>query len=348
MNYKYRHREHYRGVEIDIKANSTKSLTDKIKAKKEQIDKSFLDSKTLLKDFGEKYLRTYKKPVVTDDTYSGLKTIFDKHILVGIGNKPVGKIKPLEVQEMLNTHVYSKDYTQKIYNLTCQLFHYAYKNGLLPTDYSLDLEQPKGTPTQAGRSLTPKEEQAFLEVIVGHRAEMICRLMYYCGLRTGEARALLWRDVDLTTKIIHIRGTKTNHAERYVPIPDTFVPFLLQHRKSPFDNVCNPDKQFNQRAWRNVKRLMNIKLGCRIERNELIPPFPVQEPLRLYDLRHTYCTNLEKQKVPISIAARLMGHANIQITARIYTHATDESMELARDLINGKTGNETGKNGTNP
>lgn len=347
MNYKYRHRERYKGVDIDIKANSTKTLIEKIKAKKSKIDKSFLDSNTLFKDFGEKYLRTYKQPTVTDDTFSGLQILFYKHILNGIGNKPVGQIKPLEVQEMLNTNIYSKDYTQKIYNLTCQLFRYAYKNGLLSTDYSLDLEKPKGIPTKAGRSLTPKEEKAFFKVIEGHRAEMICKLMYYCGLRTAEARNLQWMDVDLKKNIIHIRGTKTHNADRYVPIPDVFVPFLASHKQGPFDNVCDPDKQRNEKAWRNVKRLMNIELGCKMKRNQLLEPYPVQEPLRLYDLRHTYCTNLEKQGVPISIASRLMGHANIQITAKIYTHATDESMELARDLINGNMGNETGKKRVN-
>ncbi len=335
MKYKYRHQEVYKGVSIDIKANNLNDLSDKLKRKKHKIDHNYIDENTLLKDFGTKYLETYKQPVVSDKTYSGLETVFKKHILIGLGNKPVSKIKPLDVQEMLNNNVYSVDYTQKIYNLTCQLFRYAYKNGLTATDYSLDFEKPKGVPRKAGRSLTAAEEAAFLKVIAGHRAEMICKLMYYCGLRTGEARALIWKDVDFKRNIIHIPGTKTANADRYVPIPDVFVPFLKEHKGSPFDSVCDTDKQRNEKAWRNVKRLMNIELGCKVYRNKLVPPYPLQEPLRLYDLRHTYCTNLEKQGVPISIASRLMGHANIQITAKIYTHDSDESLEKARELING-------------
>lgn len=337
MKYKYRHKEVYKGVHIDIKANTTKDLNRKITEKKEKIDKTFLDTDTLFEDFGNKYLETYKKPVVSEKTFYNLKIVFKNHILKDIGNKPVGRIKPLEIQEMLNLNIYSKDYTQKIYDLTCQLFRYAYKNGLTPADFTEDLEKPAGIPTKAGRSLTPKEEQAFFKVIVGHRAEMICKLMYYCGLRTAEARNLKWMDVDLKKNNIHVRGTKTDNADRYVPIPDVFVPFLQARKQDPFEYVCDPDKQRNEKAWRNVKRLMNIELGCRIYRNKLVPPFPIQEPLRLYDLRHTYCTNLEKQGVPISIASRLMGHANIQITSAIYTHDSDESLELARDLINGKS-----------
>ncbi|MDD6920376.1 MAG: hypothetical protein PUI85_04110 [Eubacteriales bacterium] len=37
--------------------------------------------------------------------------------------------------------------------------------------------------------------------------------------------------------------------------------------------------------------------------------------------------------MPINIAKTLMGHSNISITAKIYTHATDETIELARTLI---------------
>lgn len=336
MKYKYRHQEVYKGVSIDIKANNLNDLSDKLKRKKHKIDHNYIDENTLLKDFGTKYLETYKQPTISDKAYSGLETIFNNHILKDLDNRPVSKIRPLDVQEMLNNNVYSVDYTQKIYNLTCQLFRYAYKNGLTATDYSLDFEKPKGVPRKAGRSLTAKEERAFLKVIEGHRAEMICKLMYYCGLRTGEARNLLWKDIDLNKNVIHVQGTKTRNAVRTVPIPDVFIPFLNNHKSDPFGHVCEPDKQRNEKAWRNVKRLMNIELGCRVYRNKLMPPFPVQEPLRLYDLRHTYCTNLEKQKVPISIASRLMGHANIQITAAIYTHDSDESLEMARALINGK------------
>ena len=54
---------------------------------------------------------------------------------------------------------------------------------------------------------------------------------------------------------------------------------------------------------------------------------------RLYDIRHTYCTNLEKAGVPINIASRLMGHSDISITSKIYTHASDQAIEIARACI---------------
>lgn len=61
----------------------------------------------------------------------------------------------------------------------------------------------------------------------------------------------------------------------------------------------------------------------------------IADDLDLYDLRHTYCTDMEKKGVPINIAKYLMGHSDISVTAIIYTHADDETVEQARALIDG-------------
>ena len=47
--------------------------------------------------------------------------------------------------------------------------------------------------------------------------------------------------------------------------------------------------------------------------------------------------------VPINVAKDLMGHTDIAITSRIYTHATEKSFNNARDLIDsyhGSSGKE--------
>ena len=79
---------------------------------------------------------------------------------------------------------------------------------------------------------------------------------------------------------------------------------------------------------------MNISMGCKVYRNELIPPFPLADDFVPYDLRHTYCTNLARAGVDIRVAKKLMGHANISITADIYTHVDTKDIESAAELIN--------------
>lgn len=356
--YKYRHREVYKDVQIDVRARNTSELMEKVARKRDQIDRQFLDKDTDLKTFIDLYLDTYKKHSVSADTFAYCKSLGNT-ILNGIGNRKIAKIKPLQVQTFLNDLTDKKDsYIRKIYQMTCQIFQHAYKNGLTNTDYSAVLELPKGQRTSTGRSLTGPEREHLLRILPGHRGELFCKLMLYCGLRPGEAMALQWKNVDFSTETITVDKSfkrsgfvgepKTQAAYRTVPIPSHLIPLLKEHRSDPFDLVClNDGRPFTESArramWKSVKREMNIAMGCKVRNNKLIPPLPLDEKFDMYFLRHTYCTDLERAGVPINVARRLMGHSSIAITSRIYTHDNDESMERARDLINGSMGKEVGK-----
>lgn len=59
----------------------------------------------------------------------------------------------------------------------------------------------------------------------------------------------------------------------------------------------------------------------------------VAKDLVPYDLRHTFCTDLRKKGVPIEEAKDLMGHADISLTAKVYSHATTDSIDNARLLF---------------
>lgn len=44
---------------------------------------------------------------------------------------------------------------------------------------------------------------------------------------------------------------------------------------------------------------------------------------------NTDCTDPEASGVPINIATRLMGHSNILLTSKIYTHSSETALENA-------------------
>lgn len=349
--YKYRCREVYRDVQLDIKSNDLNDFIEKVTKKKASIDRQILDPNTKLKDFAIMYIETYKREAVSDTWYSDLKRIVENKIVPGIGNKAVGKIKPIEVQHFLNTcSQYSNSYIKKIYDLTNQIFSYAYKNGVTSTDYTLTLELPKGKKGIKGRSITDNERETLLKVLKGHRGEMFCKLMLYCGLRPGEVAALLWKDIDFENGILDVNKAKKKNGSvgypkteagiRQVPIPEQFLAELKQHKGSPFDLICTQTngqmhtETSRKKMWKNIKREMNIEMGCKVFRNQLVPPLPLADDFKMYNLRHTYCTDLEKKGVPINIARQLMGHESIEITAQIYTHKSEESLMKAKELIN--------------
>ncbi len=343
--YTHRHRETYRNVEIDIKAASSKELSDKVKKRKDQIDRGFMDDTIKLSEFGKRYLEAYKLRTVSYIHYKDLHYLLGV-IVAGIGDKPLCNVRPMDLQAYLNTLTHFSDsYIKKQYDLICQLFTHAYRNGGTPTDYTLNLIKPNGKPTGNGRSITDHERTILLQVLDGHRGELFCKIMLYCGLRPSEVQALQWCDIDLRNNVIHVSkslkadGTvgspKTKSAYRSVPIPDHLVPLIRsKESQDPFEDVFSHGLNWRRRMWDSIKREMNIAMGCRTYRNKLLPPYPLADDFTLYNLRHTYCTDLEKAGVPINIASRLMGHSSISITSKVYTHASEEALEMARDLIN--------------
>ena len=345
MAYKYRHRETYRGVKLDVRAHTSAELIRKVKDKKRAVDRDIIDGSTRLSTFGQQYLTAYKQHSVSKSAYEDLNYIL-KVIVRGLGDKPLSHYKPLHLQDYLNGLTdYSDSYIRKQYDLLCQIFHYAYRNGCTPADYSEDLTRPKGVATKNGRSLTDLERKTLLQVLNGHRGELFCKLILYCGLRPSEAQALQWKDIDSKRLTISVSKSmkrdgsigppKTPSAYRDIPIPLHLVP-LLKNRGEPFGYLFSHNLTWRRRMWDNVKREMNLAMGCNTYRNKLVPPFPLADDFTLYNLRHTYCTDLEKKGVPINIASRLMGHSNISITSKVYTHASEEALEIARRLINGQ------------
>ena len=77
--------------------------------------------------------------------------------------------------------------------------------------------------------------------------------------------------------------------------------------------------QFREHGQRNKKIII-----LSVVSDDLVP----------YCLRHTYCTDLEAAGVPINIAARLMGHSNILLTSKIYTHSSETALDNAASAIN--------------
>ena len=73
---------------------------------------------------------------------------------------------------------------------------------------------------------------------------------------------------------------------------------------------------------------MEIEHGTKTFRNTLVDPF-LPDDLTPYCYRHTYCTDLQDAGVPLVVASRLMGHSDVKITARVYTHASKDSFNDA-------------------
>lgn len=87
----------------------------------------------------------------------------------------------------------------------------------------------------------------------------------------------------------------------------------------------NPDNQITPLSSDLINRhSIAIQKRNQVKNSIIAPDF---EP---YLLRHTFCTDCQAAGVPINVAKEWMGHSDISVTAKIYTHMVDEVFEQNR------------------
>lgn len=176
------------------------------------------------------------------------------------------------------------------------------------------------------------------------------QLFEYTGMRLGEANGLQWKDVDLAAGKItpkeaqpwdgnqsYQEELKTAKAYRSIPILDKFRPTLEEEAKkhSPEDYVMSGEKNpltKSQYEWRWAIYCRPLGLSEKREKHSKIKDQPGKirtyykwtAKVTAHQFRHLYASNLFYAGVPDKVAQKLMGHADITTTRRIYQQLRDE------------------------
>lgn len=326
----------FEGKRYYVRADTEPELYRKQAEKLRELEEgtAILSPSTIVDKWADKAFDTYK---MDNSNLKEMKLRYKKYISPAIGSIPVSKVTAVQCQNILNgCSGMSFSHLDKLRQEIRFVFKSALNNGLIKKSPAEDLVLPtykKGS----RRSITDQERRHLYTVCESYKPFLLFLLMLECGCRPSEARELLGRDIDHDSKLLHIRGTKTDCSDRYVPIPDKM--YARIKNTQPFDHIVTNTlgHPYNRESYvkltHRLKRELNLSMGCRVYRNALVPPYPLADDFEPYCLRHTYCTDLCKSGIDVRTAQRLMGHATISITADIYTHVdTDQIMDAGEKL----------------
>lgn len=318
--------------ETEVAVNKAMRLKELEEGKK-------IESNMLTRDWASEWIKTYKAGACNDKTYKDYEHRLDKFILPEIGHIKLKSVKPIHLQKIMQSvSGLSQSRIDKVYQCLCQIFDKAEQNDLIQKSPARGLDKPKGT-AGTHRSITDEERTVILNVAHYHKHGLWVKIMLFCGLRTGETARIKVCHFDFEKKLLFIDGTKNKNAKRMVPIPDEILQEVKALKKDPFEYLFTNEtgraiQPHNRgRMWKAFKRAMHIEMGGKIFREAIVPPLMVADDLVPYCLRHTFCTDLQDAGIPINIAKELMGHSDISLTAKIYTHYTETSLNNAADLL---------------
>ena len=310
----------YDGKRYSVYADTEKEAGIKIAEKKAELKKA-VQSSLKLGSWAEFCIDTYKVNC-SEGTIKHLKWVAKK-IVETLGDVPLQSVSSVDCQRCLNLNQgKSKGHIKYVHDMLKFLFHRAFLDGKIAKDPTENLVKPKGTQGHR-RALTPEERKAVLEVGKTERRYYVYLLMMLCGCRPSEAYECKGSDiVKIEGKpFLHIRGKKTAHSDRFVPLGKELYQLI---RKTPVSAYISPtdgnNKQGNnsKRAWEHFRYHLDIYLGAPTYRNAVIES--KTDGLTPYCLRHEYCTELARKGIDIRTAQKLMGHSSINLTANIYTN----------------------------
>lgn len=215
------------------------------------------------------------------------------------------------------------------------------------------------------RYLTMEEIDKLLDELEGSWWYEFIYCMIFTGLRIGEISGLRWEDVDFKRGIISVSHslyvsyedgkksevlstTKTRNAVRIIPMIGKVKKMLRQQEKKVSElkeklgkryrakgeleslvfvtSMGSPVNRYNaQRVLTKVVDELNQKELYKSLQEKREPD--IMEKIHPHALRHTFATICHDAKIDPVTAQKLMGHANYNTTASIYTHL-DEKMSF--------------------
>lgn len=237
----------------------------------------------------------------------------------------------------------------------------------IPTERSTESLQLRSAPH---RYLPPDViEKIFERFPEKHPSHIPLMLGYRCGLRLGEAFAITWDCVDLEKGQIYInKQVQWNPAEQWwfftnpkfnsfrtIDLDNSLLELLKRERKRQdkdrayyedmytvyYENdvrglVTSPDQAssatpielmlvrqdgsyIQARTMQHASSVIHYELGVK--------------DFTFHSLRHTHATMLAEAGMPQKYTQQRLGHKDISVTLKYYTHLTDKMSEIGGKIL---------------
>lgn len=178
---------------------------------------------------------------------------------------------------------------------------------------------------------TPEQFQRFIGVVDDPMYKALFILLYSTGMRSGEALALAWTDVDFSSGNISITKTvntkmgkpiilppKTKSSIRTIRAPQKALDALSEYHRLVIGHPCYSPSAF---VFGLDKPIPNSSLQAKKHKYfQAIPNCDFDE-IRLHSFRHSTASNLiHSGKLSVVFISKYLGHSSVKETLDTYAH----------------------------
>jgi integrase len=304
-----------------------------------------------------------KKQSSSPGTRSMYRSLLNSHILPQFAERQIRAITANDLQKFINSKKsLAASSISKLRMTLCQIFRSAKAQQIIDADPTIYLQMPSAGKGER-RELTCAEQKAVLSIGRSHPDGLLLMVLYFTGLRRGEALGLQWGDINFAEKSLTVHRDldfitgdigplKTKSAYRTIPLPDELLDAMHLCRGLPnvfvFQSRSGDQLQQStyQRLWRRLMsavfqfdssiehrhtKLQNGKI--RRKNVNAVEQMICVSILTPHYFRHNYASLLYEAGIDVISAKEWLGHSDVVTTLRIYTHLSDRKKKVNADRL---------------
>lgn len=320
-----------------VQARSQKEVLVKLRALKVSgtVGSVLSGERLTVKEWLDRWL-TEKQDTLRSTTVSTYRALARLHIEPHIGGTALRRLLPEHIantMEVLRQHECGTNLRRQVLTVLRAALNRAVAAGHMPANPSIDVAMPAASKHRVD-ALTLAETKAFLKAAQGDRLYALYVLAVGTGMREGELLGLHWNDVDLVAGRIQVRQALHEEGGELVLGPTKSG----KGRPIVLDDLSRRALKAHQRSSAESDSLyvFHDANGGPLRKSNLIrrsfkPLLKAAEvrDIRFHDLRHTHATLALKAGVHPKIVQERLGHASINITLDLYSHALPDIQQDA-------------------
>ena len=304
------------------------------------MNKFIKSSNKTINDLVKEYL-IYQETRIKKQTFYNLEKKFNRYILPTLGKYKLNELNFKTIEEFKSNLPGGPTHKNNVLKVLKALNNWNYKIYDEKNSIFDKIDLFKVTNKKEMEIFTIDEFNKFINKIDKLNYKALFYILFYCGLRIGEAQALTWNDIDndsikvtksLTTRIKGIFWNfdtpKTNSSTRTIPMPNSvknainewynYVSKCVGFKKTWF--LLSDDEPLRNTTITNIK-------------NKACEDAKIKQ-IRLHDFRHSCASLLINNGANITLVSKYLGHSDIKMTLNTYSHFYENELKEVIKTIN--------------
>ena len=295
-----------------------------------------------------------KKYEVRESTFANYTNLFINNIIPCLGDIPCEQFNNKLIQMFAywckdkggkDGNGISEHYIKDSLLLVKAVIRDGQDEGVFPDFAFKQIKIPKTLQIETQKQVyTEKEYQKIIDYILKNISSKSVGILLgiYTGMRIGEICALQWKDINFEEQIINVNKTiqriynpldelepskivitpgKTKNSIRQIPITNDIVQILKTIKnEDSFYILSNSKKPIEPRTYRKFYNKFMKETGV--------------EPIKFHALRHTFASINIENGADVKTISDILGHSDIAITLKTYTHTSQKAKEKAIQKFN--------------